>query len=810
MVPIGQIIEESATVDRRAFPWDHEISAVVALLDGALSTLVDHSHDGRWPYEIHLDQSGAGTELEVASSPSTVAMVGFALAAASGRLDASEQLADSGQFHNSTASASHVAAVTGAVDWLTRTMSQLELSAVKATQGERIESVSEEVNNLIAAHADEPAYRSVRKRLHDLHDDLEALTPSPLGGGPVTKSSLFGVDDPFTLYWALGLLRSVEGLDALDIDMELWATAVANLDQTADSVIDRVASGIDRFALSDGARSDRSGPSDRAKVEFVPHPWPQLRVVQLAIREGKTRQLKMDRVGSHFLDLLTRHLSWSELQDSSFDLAVLVFALEGVLISAPATVSSALLERAVDVILAAYPSNPALQCRQPFKVTETGGVHIPINIETATSLLRVSRLSETVLDREDVAQALLEPVARFRSWLDASAVTMTGSTDADHAYVGWQSDHEYLVQSKIEFWYTSQVALFLHNYGSALARHRARAALVENSLRASRASAVKLTAAEWDPAASLLAGRFEISGSVFRTLVDDQSRLDGKGLKSLLLYGPPGTGKTTFARMVARSLDWPLIIMSPSHFIMDGEQRIESTATGLFDALQSQWNTVVLFDEIDRLILDRRTDSYRSQSDIFQFMTPSMLTKFQDLRDQNRLVFLVSTNFGYKIDPAMIRPGRIDKQVLVLPPDLERRKSIISDLLGSVEMSAAGVEGMSSSTALYTFGELRAVVEAYRDRTDPGTSEEERIAKAVGRVVPAMRMEYYEHDLDDARDNRLFLLETLGMAGLLHEAGSPQSGVGQMLREHWTTTGLPVIQDLFGDAASDFIDWVRN
>ncbi|MCP4968950.1 MAG: ATP-binding protein [bacterium] len=794
----GQPNQDSTGIGR-SFPWDHEIAAVAELLEGALSTLIDHSHDGRWPYAIHLDQTGSTAELDVVRSPSTVAMVGFSLAATSGRLDVSEQLADSGQFHRIAASASHVAAIAGAIDWLTRTLSQLEHPTVKANQGERITRIVEEVQHLIDAHAEEPEYRSVRKRLHDIHGDLTDLSPSPQGGGPVTRSSLFGADDPFTLYWALGLLRSIKGLGAAELDSELWGVAIANLDRAADAVIDRAASGIDRFALSDGSATG-----------FVPHPWPQLRVVQLAVREGRSRQLNMDRIGSHFLDLLTRHLSWSELQDSSFDLAVLVFALEGVLLSAPATISSALLERAVDVVLADYPSNPALQCRQPFKVTETGGVHIPINVETATALLRVCRLVERDLGREDITTALLEPVARFRSWLDASAVTMSGTADTDTTYVGWQSDHEYLVQSKIEFWYTSQVALFLHNYGSTLARHRARDALDENSLRGSHVSSIKLTPEAWDPAASTLEGRFAIAGPTFRRLVDDQDRLDGAGLKSLLLYGPPGTGKTTFARLVASHLEWPLVILSPSHFIMDGEQRIESTAARLFDALHAQWNTVVLFDEIDRLILDRRTQSYRSQSDIFQFMTPSMLTKFQDLRDHNRLIFLISTNFGYKIDPAMIRPGRIDKQVLVLPPDLDRRKIIIADLLGSSAVTDFEVETLSSNTALYTFGELRAVVEAYRDRTDPDSPQEDRVARAVSRVVPAMRMEYYENDLDDARDSRLFLLETLGMAALLHEVDAPLSGVGQKLREHWTTSGVPIIEDLFGEGADDFTAWVRN
>ena len=100
----------------------------------------------------------------------------------------------------------------------------------------------------------------------------------------------------------------------------------------------------------------------------------------------------------------------------------------------------------------------------------------------------------------------------------------------------------------------------------------------------------------------------------------------------MLLYGPPGTGKSSSVRLLASALQWPLTVITPSNFITHGEQQVEATAKALFDVLDMQSNMVVLFDEIDRLILDRRNADYHRQGDMFQLMTPSMLTKLETLR----------------------------------------------------------------------------------------------------------------------------------------------------------------------------------
>jgi hypothetical protein len=79
-------------------------------------------------------------------------------------------------------------------------------------------------------------------------------------------------------------------------------------------------------------------------------------------------------------------------------------------------------------------------------------------------------------------------------------------------------------------------------------------------------------------------------------------------------------------------LGWELVILSPSDFIERGDQGVEARAKVIFNSLQEISEKVVLFDEIDRLLLDRDSPEYARQDDIFQFMTPSMLTKLRTLR----------------------------------------------------------------------------------------------------------------------------------------------------------------------------------
>jgi len=86
----------------------------------------------------------------------------------------------------------------------------------------------------------------------------------------------------------------------------------------------------------------------------------------------------------------------------------------------------------------------------------------------------------------------------------------------------------------------------------------------------------------------------------------------------MLLYGPPGTGKSTIARTLAETLGWPLLTVTPSDFIASGGEAVEARAKAIFQVLDHQTELVVLFDEIDNLLLDRDSKLYREQAGFVQ------------------------------------------------------------------------------------------------------------------------------------------------------------------------------------------------
>jgi SpoVK/Ycf46/Vps4 family AAA+-type ATPase len=150
--------------------------------------------------------------------------------------------------------------------------------------------------------------------------------------------------------------------------------------------------------------------------------------------------------------------------------------------------------------------------------------------------------------------------------------------------------------------------------------------------------------------------------------------LYGKSLRGgLLLYGPPGCGKTFIARAVAGELGARFMSVSITDVLDPYLGASEQNIRAVFEAARAAAPCVVFFDEVDAL--GQRRSQTRSSH--VRGMVNQLLTELDGVDGGNEGVFvLAATNQPWDVDPALRRPGRLDRTVLVLPPDAPAREAI--------------------------------------------------------------------------------------------------------------------------------------
>jgi hypothetical protein len=179
---------------------------------------------------------------------------------------------------------------------------------------------------------------------------------------------------------------------------------------------------------------------------------------------------------------------------------------------------------------------------------------------------------------------------------------------------------------------------------------------------------------------------------------------DGTAI-SVILYGPPGTSKTTYASAVAQHLGWPLISVDPSHLLRSGINGIHVELATIFTMLSAAERVVVFLDEVDELMRDREDKDGTETSS--RLLTTSMLTRIVRLRESRRVVFLVATNHIEHFDPAIVRPGRFDLVLPVLPPTIAAKTEKWTKL-GEV-LAAANTRDNQKALASLTYDESAAL-----------------------------------------------------------------------------------------------------
>ena len=178
-------------------------------------------------------------------------------------------------------------------------------------------------------------------------------------------------------------------------------------------------------------------------------------------------------------------------------------------------------------------------------------------------------------------------------------------------------------------------------------------------------------------------------------------RLGARVPKGILIYGPPGTGKTLLAKAVAHASRANFYSQSASAFVEMfaglGAARIRK----LFEKARKNEPAIVFIDELDAVGMRRTGSAFNREQD--QTLN-QLLVELDGFRSPDRVVIIAASNRLEDLDPALLRPGRFDRQILVAPPDLIGREAILrvhtrgkplaADVdLGVVARQTAGLTG---------------------------------------------------------------------------------------------------------------------
>ena len=145
--------------------------------------------------------------------------------------------------------------------------------------------------------------------------------------------------------------------------------------------------------------------------------------------------------------------------------------------------------------------------------------------------------------------------------------------------------------------------------------------------------------------------------------------------KGLLLVGPPGTGKTMLAKAVAGEANVPFFSMSGSEFVEMFVGMGASKVRDLFQQAKEKAPCIVFIDEIDAI--GKRRDGQFGGNDEREQTLNQLLTEMDGFEGNNGVIILAATNRPESLDPALTRPGRLDRRVPVELPDLKGREEIL-------------------------------------------------------------------------------------------------------------------------------------
>jgi len=181
--------------------------------------------------------------------------------------------------------------------------------------------------------------------------------------------------------------------------------------------------------------------------------------------------------------------------------------------------------------------------------------------------------------------------------------------------------------------------------------------------------------------------------------------------KGILLFGPPGTGKTLLAKAVANESQVNFISVKGPELLSKWVGESEKGVREIFRKARQASPSIIFFDEVDALVPKRGT--YMGSSHVTESVVSQILTELDGLEELKDVTVIGATNRPDMLDPALMRPGRMERHIYVPPPDAEGRKKIFDVYLEDGETILAAdvsIDDLVTETEHFVGADIEALV----------------------------------------------------------------------------------------------------
>jgi len=221
----------------------------------------------------------------------------------------------------------------------------------------------------------------------------------------------------------------------------------------------------------------------------------------------------------------------------------------------------------------------------------------------------------------------------------------------------------------------------------------------------------------------------------------DFSRIGIRAPKGVLLYGPPGTGKTLLAKAEANESEANFILVKGPELLSMWVGESEKGVRRIFEKARQASPTIIFFDEIDAIASRRGGES---GTRVTERIVDQLLSEMDGLQDLSDVTIIAATNRPDMLDPALLRPGRIDRMILTPTPDKESRLKIFKVHTKKMPLAKdVNLNKLAEITHNYSGADIESIcreagIIALREKMSAKEVKMKHFNKALKKVHPSL------------------------------------------------------------------------